>query len=255
MQISNIAAVLKGAFGFLSTSSGNVTANVIPRTGSKATLTTLTSGGGELSSATDIPCIVQLNGVDPVGTTAVYTPMSVGVWNDTTNSLQGIVRAGIPTGTINILGATTSDFNGAGGNIAINSGSNYNSGAGGDININAGGGTLQGGAISFTPGVSLDNVTGANGVLIFSSPNSSPVLYITDASGFGIPGNTTPYLGFFGLAVAQQTPTLAGSAGTTPTAGSGAGAFINTTFNGIGSGNAYTVNQIVAALKQYGLLA
>lgn len=57
-------------------------ANVIPRTDSLVNLQALSSGSGELSSATDVAAIVQLNGVPGSGTAAVYTPMSVGVWNE-----------------------------------------------------------------------------------------------------------------------------------------------------------------------------
>ena len=71
----------------------------------------------------------------------------------------------------------------------------------------------------------------------------------TDGTAIGINGGP---VGFFGATPAVQQ----GAAGNTTTtaAGSTTAAYVNTTFPGASGSTAYTIGDIVTALKAYGLL-
>lgn len=79
-------------------SDGNVHATIIPRTNTLTNLKALMTGGGELASATDTPCIVQLNGTPGSGTAAVYSPMGAGFWADSVGA-RGDQQLQAKTGT------------------------------------------------------------------------------------------------------------------------------------------------------------
>jgi len=86
---------------------------------------------------------------------------------------------------------------------------------------------------------------------------SAPIIYAEFiASDDGIGGNLSigavdEKIGFFGVTpVLQQDDAIAGDTGA---AGSGTGVFQNSTWGA--GGSLYTIGQIVAALRLYGLLA
>ncbi len=89
-----------------------------------------------------------------------------------------------------------------------------------------------------------------NGPAITSSPH-----YLIDGDstdGTAIAPNGGP-LSFFGVTAVTQ-PTAAGNT-TTVTAGSTTAVYVNTTFTGGTGSTAYTVGDVVKALKSLGLIA
>lgn len=129
---------------------GFVHATIIPRTNTLANLTALMSGGGELASATDKPCIVQLNGTPGSGTAAVYSPMGPGFWSDAVGAradqrLQAQTGTGVSGqtgGGRNLLlsggpGSATGT-NKVGGLVIITGGLSPTAGQGGGAQLRAG---------------------------------------------------------------------------------------------------------------------
>jgi hypothetical protein len=60
---ADAAVAVAAALGFSFDAQGNIVANIVPRTGTLASLLALDGGIGELSSATDFPAIVKHDGV------------------------------------------------------------------------------------------------------------------------------------------------------------------------------------------------
>lgn len=134
-------------------------ANVIPRTDFKANLTGLSSGGGELTSATDVAAIVQLNGSSGSGTTAVYSPMAPGVWTDSTNTLSAAgLNLTTPSGTTAVSNSINIYANGTSlpGAVYI-SGSLYSAAMeyGIGVSISGGASTTIGPSVSIAGGRSV----------------------------------------------------------------------------------------------------
>ncbi len=121
----------------------------------------------------------------------------------------------------------------------------------GAVTLAAGGLTLTSGAIIVTSGaltLTAGGLTMTLGDLTMTAGN-----IVSNASpGIKIGTATTQLLGFWNKAPAVQP--AANTDTTTGAAGSGTGVFLNTTVNG-GSGSAFTLGGIVAALKSVGLLA
>lgn len=74
-----------------------------------------------------------------------------------------------------------------------------------------------------------------------------------NSMGTQLGAGTTDKIGFFGATPVAQNGTPAGNTHT-PAAGSTTAAYVNTTYDGGISGSAYTVGDIVTALKNLGLL-
>jgi hypothetical protein len=225
-------------------SNGNYLANITPRADTKANLLALTSGGiGELSWATDTHTYIAQNAA---GTHYEFSPMAAGTWNDALYTLNGLGAV------LSVVGKTTSGVTTDGGGIIISGGNSSNvtsSGNGGSI-------TLQGGSSQTSQAGSLliNYGTSPNRALCGAIDIGPGAIQVGSSEAVGGPAFGSA-VGFHGnVPVLQQTPALAGSAGTIP---SNTGAALNqlATFNGTGSGSAYTINQIVAALKNIGLLA
>jgi len=68
------------------------------------------------------------------------------------------------------------------------------------------------------------------------------------------PSGTTDKIGFFGATPVVQPASPAGNVHT-PTAGSTTAVFVNTTFDGSIGSTAYTIGDLVVALKHLGLIA
>jgi hypothetical protein len=93
-------------------------------------------------------------------------------------------------------------------------------------------------------------LTGSNPQI--KSTAAGATLNITSDGGIKLGASGTSTIGFFG-AVAVDRPTATGNTAI-GAAGSGAAVLVDTTFNG-GSGTAYTIGDIVKALKELGLIA
>lgn len=217
------ATVLQlGATGTPSEPSYEVRATVIPRTGPLAALTALTSGGGELCSATDAEAIVQLNGASPSGTATVYSPLGAGVWDADNYKLQNPADSTFITlggrddplgsggGAVYVKGGGSGDAAGGavyvdggaglgddvdGGNIFITSGDSGFGGYCGDISLKGAWnpGALGGGNVYLTPGSSGQ-------VHLLPAGSNQPVVRVTGAGA----------LGFFNSAGTAK-PTVSGS--------------------------------------------
>jgi hypothetical protein len=196
-----------------------VQANVIPRTNTLVNLKTFNSGSGELTSATDTACIVQLNGSPGTGTYSVYSPMAPGTWNDTTFTFKPISSTGNGNNLIIKGGATTSTVAANGGNVNVSASPGILTGAGGGINIfGASGGTSgSGGDINIGAGGGRNNVGGSVNIYAGSSSPTGSEGYINLGSGSNstnsviIGGNgTTSTLGFYDT-VPIAKPTVSGS--------------------------------------------
>ena len=243
---------------------GSILASVLPRTDSIANLTTASvSGLGEIAYPNNLPAstggFIQFAGNAGSGVAYQFSPMKFGTWNYTTSTLNGFPDLNILCGVLGGLslqsGNATTDGTSS-GNINITDGSAGGSGA------NQGTGNLT---ITVPPakGSASGGFATINVPLHPTNPVNSPI-FVVDAGiniAFGVQdaGNTggtngQVALGFFGTFAEQQTIAKAGTAGTTPI-NIGSPLMTGATFNGVGSGSAYTINQIVSALKHYGLLA
>ena len=78
---------------------------------------------------------------------------------------------------------------------------------------------------------------------------------LSDGNGNGtiLGQSATDLIGFYGLAQGVAQPSSAGNVHT-PTTGSTTAVYVNTTFDGSIGSTAYTVGDIVAALKTLGLI-
>jgi hypothetical protein len=269
LQPSNIGTTVQAYSSNLSSiafdANGNIIANILPRTNTLAGLIALqATGRGELSSATDVPAIVQFNGAASSGVAAVYSPMSPGVWEDSTNTLRP--KTGT-TSELQITGITNGT--GSSANVAI-------SGANATTEVQAGSVSIKGGTNSTGTAVN-GRVNGDIIIEIPFSGNTNPVgqgtLYLRAAGGSEVismsslaaltssPNDIlTPIVGFFGRSYAPcQGPAYINASIASPntmTAVGGAAVTADNTFNGGGDNNSgYTIGQIVRALKNYGLLA
>lgn len=243
---------------------GNILASVLPRTDSIANLTTASvSGLGEIVYPNNLSAntggFIQFVGNAGSGVAYQFSPMKFGTWNYTTGTLNGFPDLNILSGVLGGLSlqsgnATTNDTSSGSINIAVGSpgGSGANQATGNlTMTVPAAKGTANGGVATISVPLHATN------------PINSPA-FILDAGiniAFGVQdaGNTGGTngqiaLGFFGTFAEQQTIAKAGTAGTNPT-NTGSPLLTGATFNGVGSGSAYTINQIVSALKHYGLLA
>ncbi len=178
-----------------------IEANVLPRTNTLTNLKALMTGGGELSSATDVACIVQLNGTPGSGTAAVYSPMGPGFWSDSVGA-RGDQQLQAKAGT-GVTGQA-----GAGRHLLLAGGPGNITGtnkAGGSVIITGGPSTAGQGtgaqlkASSTTGDVGMAGSDGANRIFVSSAndllsidtdgavPDSDPsvmgALYTTIISG------------------------------------------------------------------------
>lgn len=159
-------------------------ANIIPRTDTLANLSVLTSGGGELCSATDDDAIVQLQGTPGSGTVKYYSPMYPGTYAP---AGQGSSTVFIPNhpwintdNTHNFtIGSTYSSNTVKGGRLTVRGGNNTSTGSGGDVYLSGGtagssGTASNGGTVNIT--TSNGYGTGkAGNILIQAGSNSTPV--------------------------------------------------------------------------------
>lgn len=108
-------------------------ATVLPRTGTQAALSALTSGGGELCSATDTEAIVQLRGTGPGGTALVFGRVPPGMWNNDQQAIQN------PTGVTSlVIEAREGASNGGSAANVVVSGGFGDAGNGGNATITGG---------------------------------------------------------------------------------------------------------------------
>jgi hypothetical protein len=144
---------------------------VVPRTDTLANLKTLNSGSGELSSATDVAAIVQLNGASGSGTTSVYSPMAPGVWTDSTFTLTPPISTGAGSTLVIKGGATSAGAFGFGGGISFSCGGGTTGGSGGSMFFTGGtgGSSGLGGSLNFVGGAGA----GGGGALLLKPGNSS----------------------------------------------------------------------------------
>lgn len=223
-------------------------ATILPRTHTLANLKTQASGGGELASATDTPCIVQLNGAPGSGTAAVYSPMSPGAWvEDTSGSTisctlgpPGMAAPGVTYpltvqgaavapgagktlgGNLNLLGGNATQGTGKGGGVYLTGGQAAMD-TGGGVTICGGGAATTGGGgpVTLSPGIGADPFTfaPAGGLLKLSNALDTVQLLFDDA-GVSLVANEASVLkikadgkmGFFAKAPAAK-PTVTGSRG------------------------------------------
>lgn len=210
-------------------------ANILPRTNTLANLKSLASGGGELCSATDQPCIVQLNGVPGSSTAAVYSPMTPGIWKEPFPGSPDY-EFRVPSKSINmyapslfLIGADNTHATGIGGFVAIRagasptyqgggidirSGSTTTGGSGGNITISAG---LAEGAVGEDGSVTISVSEGTGhqhlGMiqLFMGSPNNSFALS-SDSYGDIIRATGNGEMAFFN-GTGSTKPTVTGSRG------------------------------------------
>jgi hypothetical protein len=114
---ADAAVAVAAALGFSFDAQGNIVANIVPRTGTLASLLALDGGIGELSSATDFPAIVKHDGVAgeavalmPFGAVRV-TPITAVTFNFGAVSVRPDVRVQVLNPT-NIGSGTLSLGNG-----------------------------------------------------------------------------------------------------------------------------------------------
>lgn len=194
-------------------------ASVLPRSGTLAELTALTSGGGELCYATDVPAIVQLRGAGPNGTATVFGELPLGVW-DADNSwlsspigVEGLsIRARDSEGGGGELLLNAGNGSDAGGHAYLHAGNCSGAGDGGGVYIQSGGGTPgeANGIVSIVGGWVPGTVGGGNivirpgnqGDITLQRSNQTAVMKVTAAGA----------LGFFNAAGVTQ-PTVSGSRG------------------------------------------
>lgn len=238
---------------------GYLHVNFIPRADTYANLKALVGGQGEIGSLTNVAGIIQFNGPFGSGTASVYSPMMTGIWNETydasLNSTLGTFKLlGNGTTTLLINGQNNNSAGVGSGDVTLAAGSNTAAASfGANVNLNAGTGTAGGGNVqsSISSGGNFKaTFTGLGNVMFNDNGNTRGFLY-----GFSALA-ANDVLGFFskgilGQGVVQQTAT----AGGTGTAGTGTAVLVQSAFDGGLGGSAYTIGQIVKALKNYGLLA
>lgn len=144
-------------------------ANILPRTDTLANLKALVSGGGEISSATDTPALVQLNGTAGSGTTAVFSPMAPGVWTDSTYTLS------VPTPTASDTNANT---------LTIIGGAPTGNALGGDVVIKSSPGLSAAGSPATAGSVRITGAPGITGSYI----TGGHVIIKGGSSGFSVGG-------------------------------------------------------------------
>ncbi len=76
----------------------------------------------------------------------------------------------------------------------------------------------------------------------------------SDSDGYVMGNSAADKIGFFGAAPVAQPASPAGNTHT-PAAGSTTAIYVNTTFDGGVGSTAYTLGDVVAALKSLGLIA
>lgn len=227
--------------------------SVITRKDTLANLILLKTGNGELTSATDGPNIVQLNGTNPTGTAAVFSPMARGIWTDTTFTLKSPDGTGTGTpangknlnliagqnaatagtaGTLNLTGGANIKGTGNAGSVLIKGGASNSGGNGGNLQMlggNAGsntgnvGGTLilAGGHGDIGGSVQFAGAAGATtpGDMFFLSASSDDgtvfgnILFQNADSEVQLQITYDNKIAFFGVTPIVQ-PTVTGSRAT-----------------------------------------
>jgi hypothetical protein len=226
--------------GFATNANGDIIANIIPRTNTQSNLKSLAlSGQGELSSATDVPSIVQFYGEEGSGVPYVYSPMRSGVW-DESNALRDVLSSGDKSNlevrtrytnaidadakTLFISGANGTAAGQFGGDVKITAG-NFNNvdleGNGGNVIITAGDGLFS----TYGDGVVEIKSAGAVGIKVMNSRS---------ITGDDADKHQAAVAFFDGVGAPQQDAAYINNSGT--------------------SGTGYTLAQVVAALKNLGLL-
>jgi hypothetical protein len=251
--------VLKDSAG---TAVAAVKANIIPQTGSWATISSLTTGNNSIAVATTSPNATGINGLGlgtkpalvvlSAGTATAFAPVQPGTIicptgpTDNTGALVGYTSFAetatqshlTPVG-LSFYAANSDTATNPGGGLTFGSGTGGN-GAGGD------GGTILfiagsspnsiGGSVNLTPGTGV-----TPGSVNLNNASGSPTVSV----------NNNGSLGFFG-ATPVVKPTAVANANFT----NGAGAAVLTGFKSAGASgaSAYTLGDIVTALKALGLL-
>lgn len=214
-------------------------ASVLPRTGTLAALSALTSGGGELCAPSDANAIVQLAGPVGAGWTHVYTPMYVGTWDPDNYTLKAPAdTAGL---TLTCAPATGSESPGS----VFMLGGDSEASVAGDAWIKGGTGTfaaVAGGSVSISGGEPGNggqhgNITLRCGTSPFGGsqgnitlqPASTGAITLTNSSGTAIlKAVGDGKLSFFNAAGTTK-PTVSGSRG-----GNAALASLLTALSGLG---------------------
>ena len=181
-------------------STGAILATVIPRTNTLAALKALMTGGGELASATDMPCIVQLNGTPGSGIVAVYSPMGPGFWSDSVGARgDQQLQAKTGTGAANQAGAgrhlilsggpgSPTGVSKYGGDVILHGGPEGTPGSGcGNVRLQAAG-SSGGAGLATADGNLVFYIDGAQDLLMASNlPTEDPgvpdALYLHDIGG------------------------------------------------------------------------
>lgn len=197
--------------------------SIIPHTDTLLNLSGLTSGGGLLCSATDIPAIVQLNGTSPSGTVAYYSPMYPGTYTPgTTTTIFKPNHPEISTATHSFnIRAPDSATTTKAGRVNISGGNNTDtvSGSGGDVNIyggsnSSGTANANGGLINITAGSGVGTGYGGNITLQVNSTHAVQgyISLRVNSSTVIKCGPTASTLGFFN-ATPVTKPEVTGSHG------------------------------------------